>query len=178
MHLAGAAADCGLPRPCTMHEVAHHSDDDNEQGPPDDLSGSDNSGDTNPNIHTGTGDEGTGDDDDDDDDMGSLSTASMDLGSTPPTSFILLDESHCQVLFIWKDARSTIECVCGGPSVGCPCAGHVSKLAAGIMTRNAVGYYEKYPSIRGAVRAVDGRLDNHLTPITEENMFALCLLFS
>jgi hypothetical protein len=32
-------------------------------------------------------------------DMGSLSTAATDLGSTPPMSFILLDESHCQVRF-------------------------------------------------------------------------------
>jgi hypothetical protein len=141
----GAAADRGSPRPRTVREVAHHSDDDDEQGPPDDLSGSDNSGDPNPNNHTGTGD----DDHNDGDDMGSLSTAATDLGSTPPTSFILLV----------KDARSTIECVCGGPSVGC---------------RNAVGYYEKFPSSRGAVRAVDGRLDNHPTPITEENMRALC----
>jgi hypothetical protein len=171
----GAAADRGLPRPCTVHEVAHHSDDDDEQGPPDDLAGSDDSGDTNPDNHTGTGDEGTGDDDDDDDDdMGSLSTTATDLGSTPPTSFILLDESHCQVRFLWKDARSTIECICSGPSVGCPQAGHVSKLASGIMTRNAVGYYEKFPSSRGAVRAVDGRLDHHPTPLTEEDMSALC----
>jgi hypothetical protein len=171
MHLAGAAADCGSPRPRTVCEVAHHLDDDDEQGPPDDLSGSDNNGDTSPNNHTGTGDEGTGDDDDDDDDdMGSLSTTATDLGSTPPTSFILLDESHCRVQFLRKDAQSTIECICGGPSVGCPHAGHVSKLAAGIMTRNAVGYYKKFPSSRGAV---DGRLDNQPTPITEENMRAL-----
>jgi hypothetical protein len=166
----GAAADHGLPRPRTVREVAHNSDDDDQQGPPDDLLGSDDSGFTNPNNHTGTGD----DDDDDDDDMGSLSTAAMDLGATPPMSFILLDESHCRVRFLWKDAWSTIECICGGPSVGCARAGHVSKLAAGIMTRNAVGYYKKFPSLRGAVRAVDGRLDNHPTPITEENMRALC----